>query len=356
MHSILTFCRTAVRAAPAFINLTETIVTKPWIKRAAIAVFAGLMTTAMTIPEADAAKRFGGGRNVGKQSDNVNRQAAPAAPAKQQQAQAAPAQTPPAAAPAAAGNRWLGPLAGIAAGLGIAALLSHLGLGGAFAEALMMFLMIGLAILAAVFIFRMIKRGNAPAAATVGAGPGAGQTPATAMPFSAAPAQPAGPAPARSLTEGITLRGAGEAAPAPAPATSTAGGGSWITPEGFDTENFLHIAKMYFVRMQAAWDAGNEKDLRDFTTPEVYAEVKLDLVARGAEESVTEVVSLDAQFLGVEELGDTTMASVRLSGTIREGRDAPAMPFAEVWNLTKPASARASWVVAGIQQESATKH
>ncbi|MFN0160135.1 MAG: Tim44 domain-containing protein [Burkholderiales bacterium] len=331
--------------------------TKPWIKRAAIAVFAGLMTTAMTIPEADAAKRVGGGRNVGKQSDNVNRQAAPAAPAAPaKQAQAAPAQTPPAAAPAAAGNRWLGPLAGIAAGLGIAALLSHMGLGGAFAQGLMMILMVGLAILAAVFIYRMIKRGNAPAAATAGAGPTGGQTPAPAMPFSAAPEQPGGSAPARSLTEGITLRGAGEAAPAAVAATTSAGGGTWVTPDGFDTENFLHIAKMYFVRLQAAWDAGNEKDLRDFTTPEVYAEVKLDLVARGAEESVTEVVTLDAEFLGVEELGDTTMASVRLSGTIREGRDAPAMPFAEVWNLTKPASAKASWVVAGIQQESATKH
>jgi predicted lipid-binding transport protein (Tim44 family) len=339
------------------------------LKRVAVAAFAGLVGSAMLVPDAEAAKRFGGGRNVGKQSDNVNRQAAPATPAAPaKQAQATPAQPTPAAAPAPARNKWLGPLAGLAAGLGIAALLSHLGLAGAFMEALMTFLLIGLAILAAVFVWRMLKRGNQPATATVAAGQAAQPAAAryTATQYAAQPA-PSAAAPGRSLTEGIALRSGNEPAAAfgapgaafDAPATAAApaaGGGTWTIPAGFETDDFLHIAKMYFVRMQAAWDAGNEADLRNFTTPEVYAEVKLDLVARGAEESVTEVVSLDAQLLGVEELGDTTMASVRLSGTIREGRDAAVEPFVEVWNLTKPASARASWVVAGIQQEAARPH
>lgn len=141
------------------------------------------------------------------------------------------------------------------------------------------------------------------------------------------------------------------AAPAAGGAVSGSSVGSWTIPAGFDTDNFLHIAKMYFVRLQAAWDARDEGDIRTFTTPEMFAEIKLDLVARGDAHNQTDVVTLDAALLGIEEQGDKTLASVRLSGMIRETVGGPAEPFTEVWNLEKPATAKASWVLAGIQQE-----
>ena len=106
---------------------------------------------------------------------------------------------------------------------------------------------------------------------------------------------------------------------------------------------------MYFMRLQAAWDAGDERDIRTFTTPEMFAEVKLDLMNR-TEKSHTDVLELHAKLLGVEEQGETTLASVHLSGMIRETADGPAESFREVWNLEKPTSAKASWVLAGIQQ------
>src|SRR5512135_3076716 len=99
--------------------------------------------------DAEAQRRLGGGRNLGKQSPTVQqRQATPPAQTPQQQpgTQAAPAQQPaataarPGASPAATPPRspWRGALMGLAAGLGIAALASWLGVG----ETLAMFMAI----------------------------------------------------------------------------------------------------------------------------------------------------------------------------------------------------------------------
>ena len=307
---------------------------------------AGLMVVAQDAQ----AKRLGGGLSKGTQSSNVTQKQAPAAPT-QAAKPAAPAATP-APAPAPARNRWLGPLAGLAAGLGIAALLSHLGMGGAMAEMLGSFLMIAGVALAAMFLWRMWRARQEQAAGLSPALAGAGNP--TAFGGANDGSNGGVQAPAAFTAIGGAAGAVGAAGAAGAIAGADAApvtNGTWTIPAGFDTNDFLHIAKMYFVRMQAAWDARDEGDIRTFTTPEMFAEIKLDLVARGDAQNQTDVVSLDAEMLGVEEIGDKTMASVRLSGMIRETVGGPAEPFREVWNLVKPASARASWVLAGIQQE-----
>ena len=321
--------------------------------------------SALTLAPHDAdAARMGGGKSVGKQSSNVTQKQAPAAP--KEAPKAAPATpAPPAAAPAPARNKWLGPLAGLAAGLGIAALLSHFGMGGAMGEMLGSMLMIGALVIGGLFLWRMWKNKNAPAAGVDGqpvlAGAGAASAPVSSMPasvpatafnnsgaapFTSAAAATSGAAGA-AFSPAASFGGGDAAAPAAAPVNT----GTWTLPADFNVDDFLHIAKMYFVRLQAAWDTRNESDIRTFTTPEMFAEIKLDLVARGDAHNQTDVVSLDAQMLGVEEQGEKTLASVRLSGMIRETVGGPAEPFNEVWNLEKPATARASWVLAGIQQE-----
>lgn len=305
-----------------------------------LAVAVGVAGFSVAIPEADAA-RMGGGKSVGKQSSNVTNKQAPAqaAPAPQQAAPGAAAK-PAAAPPAPARNRWLGPLAGLAAGLGIAALLSHLGMGGALAEMMGSMLIIAGIALAAFFLWRMWRNRSNPAPALAGAGAGAG--PGATFENAQTASAPAAFSPVAALPGG-TAGASGFGSPA--------SGGTWTVPADFDVDNFLHIAKMYFVRLQAAWDARNEEDIRNFTSPEMYAEIKLDLVSRGDAANQTDVVSLDAQLLGIEEMGEQTMASVRLTGMLREAPGAEAAPFNEVWNLVKPASAKASWVLAGIQQE-----
>jgi predicted lipid-binding transport protein (Tim44 family) len=123
-----------------------------------------------------------------------------------------------------------------------------------------------------------------------------------------------------------------------------------VVPAGFDSEAFLRNAKVYFVRLQAAWDVGNVEDIREFTTPEMFAEVRVDLASRGSESNQTDVVQLNAELLGVEERASEYFASVRFSGLIREAPGAAAEPFVEVWNLSKANRPGEGWLLAGIQQ------
>jgi predicted lipid-binding transport protein (Tim44 family) len=64
----------------------------------------------------------------------------------------------------------------------------------------------------------------------------------------------------------------------------------------------------------------------------------------------TDVVTVDAELLEVVTEGKRHIASVRMSGMIREQADAAAEPFNEVWNLSKPVDDSSGWVIAGIQQ------
>ena len=306
------------------------------VAMAVIAVFIGLT---LAIQDADA-RRFGGGRSFGRQSPNATRQAQPPSQdaARQAPQQAQPTQPPPSQQPR---NRWLGPLAGLAAGLGIAALLSHFGLMGPFAEMLGSLLLIGLLVVAAIVVWRLL-RGGARAGPMqrqvepVYQAPG-GNAPAlgTNSLYDSGGARP-GSVAALSDPQSVQSPGPGSAQPG--------------VPADFDVQGFLRNAKVYFLRLQAAWDARDLADIREFTTPEVFAEVKMQIDEHKGETDRTEVSDLDAQLLGIEESMDGYLASVRFTGKIREAADAPMEPFEEVWNLAKPKNGRTGWLLAGIQQ------
>jgi predicted lipid-binding transport protein (Tim44 family) len=82
-------------------------------------------------------------------------------------------------------------------------------------------------------------------------------------------------------------------------------------------------------------------------------EIRTQMADRDRQPSVpdakTEVVVLEAQLLGIEELATEYMASVEFSGMIREDAAAAPAPFREVWNMIKPKSGTAGWLVAGVQ-------
>ena len=121
-------------------------------------------------------------------------------------------------------------------------------------------------------------------------------------------------------------------------------------PADFDADAFLRVAKLNFVRMQAANDAKNIDDIREFTSPEMFAEIRMQMTERGDAVQQTDVVRLDAELLEVVTEGDRHIASVRFGGLIREEADGPALPFDEIWHLSKPVVGDKGWVVAGIQQ------
>ena len=131
-------------------------------------------------------------------------------------------------------------------------------------------------------------------------------------------------------------------------------GGNWQTPTGFDEANFLRDAKVLFMRLQTAYDQKNLTDIRQFTTPEVAAEIQIQFQERGDALNETEVTTLNAQLLDAsteaQMISQTEMqASVRFTGLIREDRSVTASSFNEIWHFRKDVGS-ARWLVTGIQQ------
>ncbi|MCA3235602.1 MAG: Tim44 domain-containing protein [Cupriavidus sp.] len=321
---------------------------------------AALMVTVAMGAALDAnAKRLGGSRSVGKQSSSVTqqRQATPPqqnAPAQQQPAQQAAPATAGAAGGAAAAapkRNWGGMLGGLAAGLGIGYLLSHFGLGGAAASFLGNVILFAVIAMIALWLFRKFRGGSARSQTPAYAGMGGN---GNSNPFGGAARNAE---PTLRQAEPVQPAGYNGAAANPVMGGSAAGAAAaavqqpWGVPADFDTAAFLRNAKVHYVRLQAAWDAGNLDDIREFTTPEMFAEIKMDLSERGEAVNKTDVVTLDAQLLGIETTPAQHIASVRFSGMIRENAGEAAQPFGEVWNLAKSASG-GGWLLAGIQQES----
>ncbi|MDP2135523.1 MAG: TIM44-like domain-containing protein [Sulfuritalea sp.] len=287
---------------------------------------------------AEAAKRFGSGKASGMQRQMTPPAKAPDAAPAQKQATAAAA-APAAAAPAAAaqtGRSWMGPVAGLAAGLGLAALASHFGFGEELASFMMMALLAFVVIAAIGFFMRKRAAGQQPALA--GAAAGRAQN---AFQYAANRVEPVDTAsrgykvsmPAAAASPGIT-----DASPAAA-----------SIPADFDVAGFVRHAKVHYIRLQAANDAGNLDDIREFTTPEMFAEARLTIAERAGQTQATDVLAIEADVIDVVEEDTRYVVSVRFTGQIRED-NGPAESVDEIWHLVKPRNGSGGWLLAGIQQ------
>jgi predicted lipid-binding transport protein (Tim44 family) len=134
-----------------------------------------------------------------------------------------------------------------------------------------------------------------------------------------------------------------------APSTTALAATSPALPADFDAAAFERIAKMIFIRLQAANDSADLNDLRNFTTPELFASLRLDLQERGAAAQQTDVVTLNAELLDFAQEDGQQIVSMRFHGLIREQAEAGAAPFDEVWHLVRPLDSQRSWAIAGIQ-------
>jgi len=123
-----------------------------------------------------------------------------------------------------------------------------------------------------------------------------------------------------------------------------------VLPASFDTPGFERLAKMLFIRMQAANDSADLNDLRTFTTPELFAALRLDLQERGDARQHTDVVKVDVELTDYAQEDGRQIVSVRFSGQVREEPGAAPEPFDEVWHLVKPVDDNHPWAIAGIQQ------
>ena len=315
------------------------------MKRTPILLFAAIAAVSLGLSDLADARRMGGGRSLGAQRESVtpSRPApAPATPAGNAVTQTQPstptaAKAAPSAAPAPApsgASRWLGPIAGLAAGLGLAALLSHFGLSEGFGS----LLLIGLMVIAAIFVLRMFLARRQTAAPMQYAAAGAGNRPAASY--------ESPPVPAWKSAQSTAPAAEHIAAEPEAPVFGVV---RKPLPEGFDAEGFAKEAKRQYVEIQRSYDNADRKALASVMTAEMNAEIGRELDERGVHQP-TEIVTLDAEVLDVATEGSNYWASVRFTGLLREDGEPLPKSVDEIWNLTKPVNGKAGWLLAGISQ------
>jgi predicted lipid-binding transport protein (Tim44 family) len=318
-----------------------------------LAVFAVCLSLAAVSLDADAARRFGGGSSFGRSAPTFTQKApAPAAvprtPAKQQPA--AGQQQRQQQGAAAAGAQQAKPsmarsvLTGLAAALGITALLSMLGINGA---GMVSFVMGAILLLIAFMVIRALffrRRGSV-------SGRGAGEQTMSAPEMSRAEPAPR-PEPARFDTSAVPGSRTGsvmdEFVRGSAQASDEAAGAVDVTPADFDRAGFLATAKENYIKLQHAWDTGNVIEISDFTTQDVFVAITHQLRERGAQQLSTEVVSLDDELLGIAQEEKNYVAAVRFTGTLRISGEEESVD--ETWILEKPVEGEGGWLLAGIKQ------
>lgn len=273
-----------------------------------------LMATSLLATVAEA-KRFGGGSSFGKQRSMQSQQ--PRKAQNTQDAQAAPATKP-------AGNKWMGPLAGLAIGAGLMSMFSG-GMGGMGAG----FSTILMALLAAGVVMFLISKFKKPQSAN-------------------------------SFNRSTVMQYAGESAyhtqdsqPQALNGSSGFGAANSVNsniPPNFPVDSFIRSAKSSFIRLQAANDNKDSNDIREYTTPEVFAEIAMQMQERGNAVQKTEVIAIQAELLEVNDDAVFSVASVRFTGQLSENNGTPEN-IDEVWHIQKHLhDENAKWLLAGIQQ------
>ncbi|WP_166362252.1 Tim44 domain-containing protein [Pseudomonas akapageensis] len=263
------------------------------------------------------AKRFGGGKSIGSAPTHQTRQVAPTAPATPGAAAAVPGRAPAAASGA---SRWLGPLAGIAAG----GLLASMFMGDGF-QGMQIFDILIMAVIA-FLVFRFIaarRRKQQPQMAP------AGHAPFQREAFEQ-PAQP-------------SVFG-GSAAPAAA-ARPVINAPAW-----FNEQRFLEAARNHFQSLQQHWDANEMDKIAEFVTPQMLQFLKQERASLGDGFQSTYIDDLNVQLEGVDDRADKTIATLTFNGVSKTSRFDQGEIFSESWNMERAPGDNQPWLVAGIRQ------
>jgi len=256
------------------------------------------------------AKRFGGGKSFGSAPSHQTRQAP-------QQTQAAPNQAGRQAPAAASGaSRWLGPLAGLAAG----GLLASMFMGDGFEGIQFMDILIFGVI--AFLLFRFLaarRRQQQPAMA--------GHAPMQRD----MPQQPS-----------TSIFGGGAAPVAAAPVINA--------PAWFNEQSFVAAAREHFLSLQQHWDANEMDKISEFVTPQLLGFLKQERAEIGDAYQSTYIDDLQIQLDGVDDDAEKTTATLTFTGTAKTSRFDQGEPFSESWRMERAQGENQPWLVAGIRQ------
>ena len=315
---------------------------KSFLKHSMLALTVVCVGLTSVVTDADAA-RLGGKKSSGMQrsseqmstpsvNQGFNKTTTPQNNAQTTANSTSPAQPSPVQQPSTA-RKWLGPIAGIAAGLGVAALLSHLGLGEGLASVLSMVLLAGLAFMVIRFALSFFNRQKTQAAGT-GVYGGDFRKAQDSMHFK------------REQTPPPASPNVFQTPPASSGSTNALKQASHV-----DSEAFLRTAKGFFIRLQTANDKKDMDDLRRFLTPEMFAETQLQIMERGAEVQTSEVVSLNATLVSLVTEDSHDIGSVRFTAQLKMNGALMPEDVSEIWHFTKWSNHANEWSLAGIQQD-----
>lgn len=301
-------------------------------------LFLGVFISWSAMMSVAEAKRLGGGSNLGysksvpSKSYNTNQQAST-------KPQAAPTAQAGQAAAASGASKWLGPLAGIAAGGLLAAMLFGDGFEGLQIMDFLIFALIAF-VLYKVFAARR-RQAYQPAGMERSAGY-IEPNPAKPSPVARQAAEPFAPYNPAGQSS-IIGSGLGESPSAEAHPVTTA-------PDWFDAGAFVEGAKQHFMTLQKAWDGLDVSEIESYCTPALFAAIQAQMVGRVAGDNVTVVDSLYAEIADMVIEGDDFVVSLRFSGFIQEAADEGAHSFSEIWHIRRSAAGEGNWQVAGIQR------
>lgn len=307
-----------------------------------LAIFCVCLALATTSLDAEAAKRIGGGGSFGRPAPTFTQKAptpaaAPKAPQQNATSQQRQQQTAPAPKPAQKPSMMRSILTGMAAALGISALLSLLGVDSAGLASLLTGALIALALF---FVVRMVLGTMAQRRAS------AQSEAAQAMRIPPEPrrAEPAAYASQSGIRSGSVMdQFSGESA-----GSGNEGTAEDVTPADFDREGFLKVALENYGKLQKAWDTGNVIEISDFTTQDVFVAITHQLRQRGHEVYHSDILELKNSLLGIAREEDVYLAAVEFRGRIRIGDETEVIN--EIWTLEKPAEGNGGWLLAGIKQ------
>lgn len=313
-----------------------------------------LFFSLFSISQAAHAKRLGGGSSYGysksvpDKSFNTAPKSTPAAPAKPAAAGAATA----AAKPASGASRWLGPLAGLAAGGLLAAMIFGDGFEGMQIMDILMFVLLGVAVF---MIIRRLRANRAQSAEQPAYAHSAPSSPSYSHNERAESAQEVPVVHSRQAAEhtpydpnqsGSMIGSAlGEGLSEQATHLSADAAPAW-----FDAPSFAEGAKSHFVTLQAAWDAVDLAEVESYCTPELFAALQAEMQGMQPGDNVTVIDTLYADIADMAMDGEYFMVSIRFTGFIQEDALVGAHAFNEIWHIRRLANNEGNWQVAGIQQ------
>ncbi|MDY4163997.1 MAG: TIM44-like domain-containing protein [Sutterella sp.] len=308
-----------------------------------LAIFCVCLALATTSLDAEAAKRIGGGGSFGRPAPTFSQKApapaaAPKAPQQNAASQQRQQQTAPAPKPAQKPSMMRSILTGMAAALGISALLSLLGVDSAGLASLLTGVLIALALF---FVVRMALGAMAQKRVGTQASTAAQTVRMPPEPQNAEPAAYASQSGARAGSVMDQFSGSSVD-------LQNDGTAEDVTPVDFDRDGFLKVALENYGKLQKAWDTGNVIEISDFTTQDVFVAITHQLRQRGHEVYQSDILELKNDLLGIAREGNVYLAAVEFRGRIRIGDETEVVN--EIWTLEKPVEGSGGWLLAGIKQ------